>query len=226
MQQPAVLWRHRAADGGARARQLRPLPAPHAVRRSCRPRAAAARARSARFFMGLTMGVVGAPCIGPIVAALLLYVGAQQSARARLRALLRARARARACPTSPWRPLPAGCGGCRAAAPGSPGWSGSSASCCSGSRCTSSRRCCRRACVHGAVDGAARRRGRRARASSAPSPASRWATAGRAGWRASRAIVVGLSGLFVAEAREPDRLDAVLRRRRSRRRPTSRPARC
>jgi thiol:disulfide interchange protein DsbD len=32
------------------------------------------------FFMGLTMGVVGAPCIGPIVAALLLYVGAQQSA--------------------------------------------------------------------------------------------------------------------------------------------------
>jgi thiol:disulfide interchange protein DsbD len=32
------------------------------------------------FFMGATMGVVGAPCIGPIVAALLLYVGAQQSA--------------------------------------------------------------------------------------------------------------------------------------------------
>src|SRR5262245_5772563 len=32
------------------------------------------------FFMGLTMGVVGAPRIGPIVAALLLYVGAQQSA--------------------------------------------------------------------------------------------------------------------------------------------------
>jgi thioredoxin:protein disulfide reductase len=31
-------------------------------------------------FMGLTMGVVGAPCIGPIVAALLLYVGARQSA--------------------------------------------------------------------------------------------------------------------------------------------------
>lgn len=31
-------------------------------------------------FMGATMGVVGAPCIGPIVAALLLYVGAQQSA--------------------------------------------------------------------------------------------------------------------------------------------------
>jgi len=30
-------------------------------------------------FMGATMGVVGAPCIGPIVAALLLYVGAQQS---------------------------------------------------------------------------------------------------------------------------------------------------
>jgi thiol:disulfide interchange protein DsbD len=30
-------------------------------------------------FMGLTMGVVGAPCIGPIVAALLLFVGAQQS---------------------------------------------------------------------------------------------------------------------------------------------------
>jgi thioredoxin:protein disulfide reductase len=30
-------------------------------------------------FMGLTMGVVGAPCIGPIVAALLLYVGARQS---------------------------------------------------------------------------------------------------------------------------------------------------
>ena len=30
-------------------------------------------------FMGLTMGIVGAPCIGPIVAALLLYVGAQQS---------------------------------------------------------------------------------------------------------------------------------------------------
>jgi thiol:disulfide interchange protein DsbD len=32
------------------------------------------------FFMGLSMGVVGAPCIGPIVAALLLYVGARQSA--------------------------------------------------------------------------------------------------------------------------------------------------
>jgi thiol:disulfide interchange protein DsbD len=31
-------------------------------------------------FMGLTMGVVGAPCIGPIVAALLLFVGSQQSA--------------------------------------------------------------------------------------------------------------------------------------------------
>jgi len=30
-------------------------------------------------FMGLTMGVVAAPCIGPIVAALLLFVGAQQS---------------------------------------------------------------------------------------------------------------------------------------------------
>jgi thiol:disulfide interchange protein DsbD len=30
-------------------------------------------------FMGLTMGVVAAPCIGPIVAALLLYVGARQS---------------------------------------------------------------------------------------------------------------------------------------------------
>src|SRR5262249_37965556 len=30
--------------------------------------------------MGLTMGVVGAPCCGPIVAALLLYVGARQSA--------------------------------------------------------------------------------------------------------------------------------------------------
>jgi thiol:disulfide interchange protein DsbD len=30
-------------------------------------------------FMGLTMGVVGAPCIGPIVAALLLFVGARQS---------------------------------------------------------------------------------------------------------------------------------------------------
>jgi thiol:disulfide interchange protein DsbD len=31
-------------------------------------------------FMGLTMGVVAAPCIGPIVAALLLFVGARQSA--------------------------------------------------------------------------------------------------------------------------------------------------
>jgi len=30
-------------------------------------------------FMGLTMGVVAAPCIGPIVAALLLFVGARQS---------------------------------------------------------------------------------------------------------------------------------------------------
>ncbi len=30
-------------------------------------------------FMGLTMGVVAAPCIAPIVAALLLYVGARQS---------------------------------------------------------------------------------------------------------------------------------------------------
>src|SRR4029077_5695811 len=32
------------------------------------------------FFMGLTMGVVAAPCIGPAVLALLLFVGAQQSA--------------------------------------------------------------------------------------------------------------------------------------------------
>ncbi len=31
-------------------------------------------------FMGLTMGVVAAPCIGPVVVALLLFVGAQQSA--------------------------------------------------------------------------------------------------------------------------------------------------
>lgn len=31
------------------------------------------------FFMGLTMGVVGAPCIGPVVGALVLFVGAQQS---------------------------------------------------------------------------------------------------------------------------------------------------
>jgi thiol:disulfide interchange protein DsbD len=30
-------------------------------------------------FMGLTMGVVAAPCIGPVVAALLLFVGARQS---------------------------------------------------------------------------------------------------------------------------------------------------
>jgi thioredoxin:protein disulfide reductase len=30
-------------------------------------------------FMGLTMGVVASPCIGPIVAALLVYVGARQS---------------------------------------------------------------------------------------------------------------------------------------------------
>jgi thiol:disulfide interchange protein DsbD len=32
------------------------------------------------FFMGLTMGIVGAPCIGPIVAALLVFVGTTQSA--------------------------------------------------------------------------------------------------------------------------------------------------
>jgi thiol:disulfide interchange protein DsbD len=32
------------------------------------------------FFMGLTMGVVGAPCIGPVVAALLVFVGTTQSA--------------------------------------------------------------------------------------------------------------------------------------------------
>jgi len=31
-------------------------------------------------FMGLTMGVVAAPCIGPVVVALLLFVGARQSA--------------------------------------------------------------------------------------------------------------------------------------------------
>src|SRR5439155_6374580 len=31
------------------------------------------------FFMGLTMGIVAAPCIGPVVVALLLFVGAQQS---------------------------------------------------------------------------------------------------------------------------------------------------
>ena len=32
------------------------------------------------FFMGLTMGIVAAPCIGPIVVALLLFVGSRQSA--------------------------------------------------------------------------------------------------------------------------------------------------
>jgi thiol:disulfide interchange protein DsbD len=32
-------------------------------------------------FMGLTMGVVAAPCIGPVVLALLLFVGSRQSAR-------------------------------------------------------------------------------------------------------------------------------------------------
>jgi thiol:disulfide interchange protein DsbD len=32
------------------------------------------------FFMGLTMGVVGAPCIGPVVAALLVFVATTQSA--------------------------------------------------------------------------------------------------------------------------------------------------
>jgi thiol:disulfide interchange protein DsbD len=32
------------------------------------------------FFMGLTMGIVAAPCIGPVVATLFVYVGAQQSA--------------------------------------------------------------------------------------------------------------------------------------------------
>ncbi|MFN8624980.1 MAG: cytochrome c biogenesis protein CcdA [Candidatus Binatia bacterium] len=32
------------------------------------------------FFMGLTMGVVAAPCVGPVVIGLLLFVGAQQSA--------------------------------------------------------------------------------------------------------------------------------------------------
>ena len=31
-------------------------------------------------FMGLTMGIVAAPCIGPVVVALLLFVGAEQSA--------------------------------------------------------------------------------------------------------------------------------------------------
>ena len=31
------------------------------------------------FIMGLTMGIVAAPCIGPIVVALLLFVGARQS---------------------------------------------------------------------------------------------------------------------------------------------------
>jgi thiol:disulfide interchange protein DsbD len=32
------------------------------------------------FFMGLTMGIIAAPCIGPVVATLFVYVGAQQSA--------------------------------------------------------------------------------------------------------------------------------------------------
>jgi len=32
------------------------------------------------FFMGLTMGIVAAPCVGPVVVALLLFVGARQSA--------------------------------------------------------------------------------------------------------------------------------------------------
>jgi thiol:disulfide interchange protein DsbD len=40
----------------------------------------AAEGTGGAFFMGLTMGAVGAPCIGPIVAALLVYVGTMQSA--------------------------------------------------------------------------------------------------------------------------------------------------
>jgi thioredoxin:protein disulfide reductase len=78
MQQPAVLWAIALlmvalALGNFGLYQVR-LP-------SVLVRAAGRGGEGAlgALFMGLTMGVVGAPCIGPIVAALLLYVGSRQS---------------------------------------------------------------------------------------------------------------------------------------------------
>jgi thiol:disulfide interchange protein DsbD len=78
LQQPVGARRDRGAHGRAGAQQLRALPAPAAdglVQRASRTGEGAIGA----FVMGLTMGVVAAPCIGPIVVALLLYVGARQS---------------------------------------------------------------------------------------------------------------------------------------------------
>lgn len=45
------------------------------------PASATARGPFGAFFMGLTMGIVAAPCVGPVVLGLLLFVGSQQDVR-------------------------------------------------------------------------------------------------------------------------------------------------
>lgn len=79
MQQPAVLWGIALLMGALALSNfgLYQLRMPSVLVQAA---GRAGEGAFGAFFMGLTMGVVGAPCIGPIVAALLLYVGAQQSA--------------------------------------------------------------------------------------------------------------------------------------------------
>ena len=163
------------------------------------------------FFMGLTMGVVGAPCIGPIVAALLLYVGAHAvGVRSASRSSSRSgsgmglpyvalRGRCRPAATAAAQRRLARLGGAalrlRAARSGAPlrhaaararGWCG-----CCGRRSSWSRGVVLGFLGVVAGEPVGYRWGRR--------------LAGVA------AIVVGLSGLLVAEAESPDRLGAVLR---------------
>ena len=80
------------------------LPAASRRRSWCSGARAARRlAPPGALFMGLTMGIVAAPCVGPIVVGLLIFVGSRQDAVARIPALLRARARHGVARTWRWR---------------------------------------------------------------------------------------------------------------------------
>ena len=65
------------------------------VPRGRRASRAGAPAFGGALVMGLVVGLVAAPCIGPFVLGLLTYVGQRQDVAARVRAVLRALARSR-----------------------------------------------------------------------------------------------------------------------------------
>jgi thiol:disulfide interchange protein DsbD len=151
------------------------------------------------FFMGLTMGLVAAPCVGPLIVALLVFVGSQQSVALGF-ALFFALGLGMGAPYV----LLAALAGRMRRLPRGGGWllwvEHVLASCSSGWRCGSRLRCCRRR-GHGS---------RRPRCSSPPRSvlgfraadggvAFRWAR------RALGVALVGLAlgGLFEADAQSP-----------------------